>query len=397
MRDLFLNNKFCLTIRIGSILFIFCILLLCIGGCYDGNGSKSPISGWIRGQIFDTETGEPVEGALIYTDGGKSTKSLDNGSYLIYHSAGTYSINVQASCYYPESISDVYVGEGIGTKMDFFLISDGSNIPPDPLTLISPYNEEIDVSLQPLLQTDSFSDMDISDDHTKTRWQISTHPSFLDEDLVINFQSDIQLTSLSLTTKLMPASEYYWRARVIDSCGFASEWSDYNSFTTITDTTDTDQDNMPDVWEIQYNLDPYEDDSLEDPDGDSISNYIEYLNNTNPNKSDTIIETTIVGYIKGVVFDINTDKPIEDVQIVISGGIPTLSLTDGSYLIFHPPGTYTLSAFADRYDPFIIESFTVLEGKEKRQDIGMTPYIQNSSEPYSDSACFITIMVNCDY
>ncbi len=52
---------------------------------------------------------------------------------------------------------------------------------------------------------------------------------------------------------------------------------------------DTDLDGMPDGWEVQYGLDPLVNDADEDLDGDGNSNYVEYLNNTNPNDSGSYI------------------------------------------------------------------------------------------------------------
>lgn len=45
---------------------------------------------------------------------------------------------------------------------------------------------------------------------------------------------------------------------------------------------DSDFDGMPDSWEARLGLDTTTDDSLEDPDGDSVTNIDEYLNGTNP-------------------------------------------------------------------------------------------------------------------
>jgi parallel beta-helix repeat protein len=52
-------------------------------------------------------------------------------------------------------------------------------------------------------------------------------------------------------------------------------------------SNDTDSDGLPDGWEVQYNLDPLLNDTMEDPDNDNLTNLEEYLLGTNPQKVDT--------------------------------------------------------------------------------------------------------------
>lgn len=51
---------------------------------------------------------------------------------------------------------------------------------------------------------------------------------------------------------------------------------------TLEGDSDSDGDGMPDGWEFRYELDPFGDDSLDDPDEDTYSNLDEYLNDTDP-------------------------------------------------------------------------------------------------------------------
>ena len=50
--------------------------------------------------------------------------------------------------------------------------------------------------------------------------------------------------------------------------------------------SDSDSDGMPDGWEVENSLDPLTDDSVEDPDGDSLTNLEEYQAGTDPQVSD---------------------------------------------------------------------------------------------------------------
>ncbi len=51
---------------------------------------------------------------------------------------------------------------------------------------------------------------------------------------------------------------------------------------TATNLVDTDGDGMPDIWELKYGLNPLRNDAEDDFDGDWVSNYQEYINQTNP-------------------------------------------------------------------------------------------------------------------
>jgi hypothetical protein len=52
------------------------------------------------------------------------------------------------------------------------------------------------------------------------------------------------------------------------------------------ESADSDEDEMPDAWEVANGLDPFADDADGDADGDGISNLLEYAHNLNPREAD---------------------------------------------------------------------------------------------------------------
>jgi len=60
-----------------------------------------------------------------------------------------------------------------------------------------------------------------------------------------------------------------------------------NVYLTDPNNADTDGDGMPDGWEVDNNLDPLVDDAGNDNDGDTLTNYQEYLNGSDPANADT--------------------------------------------------------------------------------------------------------------
>jgi len=127
--------------------------------------------------------------------------------------------------------------DGISNIDEYYAGSDPASFRPDAPDLSSPEDDATDVPLTPELNTGAFSDPD-GDAHVLTRWQISTDENFDDdEQLVLDFESDEDLTLLEVFEFILdPDGEYFWRAQFTDSTDRVSEWSDINSFTT--DPTD---------------------------------------------------------------------------------------------------------------------------------------------------------------
>lgn len=71
------------------------------------------------------------------------------------------------------------------------------------------------------------------------------------------------------------------RANVDADSDGLTDWEEFILGTSYT-LDDTEEDGMPDGWEYRYLLDPFYDDSGEDPDEDGASNLEEYLAGTDP-------------------------------------------------------------------------------------------------------------------
>jgi transglutaminase-like putative cysteine protease len=106
------------------------------------------------------------------------------------------------------------------------------NNPPYVPDLKYPVNGMTGASLTTSFSSGEFEDVDISDVHGKTQWQISTTEDF--SVPFIDETSEIALDKLSFTGQNVFAENtlYYWRVRYYDDKGMPSGWSETWSFTT---------------------------------------------------------------------------------------------------------------------------------------------------------------------
>jgi hypothetical protein len=147
---------------------------------------------------------------------------------------------------YPTSQSAGFDLDAVGVRYEEI-----ANTPPDQPIPVSPANDAIDVAVNPILTTGPFSDPDITSDdfHSKTHWQISLDSDFTDP--VLDLTSSVSLTELILTGSLLQIdTTYFWHVKYFDSQNAESDWSQTFSFTTTAITGDTNENGIPDTYEL---------------------------------------------------------------------------------------------------------------------------------------------------
>jgi streptogramin lyase len=79
----------------------------------------------------------------------------------------------------------------------------------------------------------------------------------------------------------------------------------------------------------------------------------------------------VFGLLAGTVRDSSSSAPLSNVQVTTSYGLSDISRSDGTYIIYHPSGTYNLTADAAGYDPYL-DTFTIIGSDTVIKNISMT-------------------------
>ena len=105
----------------------------------------------------------------------------------------------------------------------------------------------------------------------------------------------------TLIDETPPIGKLWYGIHVVDAgCNLATEPNPIQVYV-YNNTSDADNDGMPDWWEIQYGLNPFVDDANDDLDGDGFTNLEEYEEETIPNDPNSFpggidLERGIIAY-----------------------------------------------------------------------------------------------------
>ncbi len=141
------------------------------------------------------------------------------------------------------------------------------------LQLTVPVDGDTDVALTTMLQIAPLDSDDPDFQHIRTRWQISTAPTFEAEELVLDRTGADVLGGQNLPALLLETdSTYFWRTMAFDTTGNASLWSSTGMFTTrAVDDDDIDGNGVPDNREVADTVDLDQDGTSDNAQLDIIS------------------------------------------------------------------------------------------------------------------------------
>ena len=164
-----------------------------------------------------------------------NTSGLDAGTY-----SATITISASGASNSPQTIA-------------VSLTIPESNLPAEKPVVTSPYAGEPECDLLIRITTEPFSDPDDGDYHSKSKWQIIKQQ---DSSVVLDITSSEYLTELPVPHTVLDRNTIYdVRVQFYDAYNEASDWSDPIEFITISTIVDSDDDGIPDDWEVEDSVD----------------------------------------------------------------------------------------------------------------------------------------------
>src|SRR5438552_14510409 len=124
-------TKFAVSLSLSG--FIIAVFLLLTTQAF------AQTTGSIGGRVTDAKDNSPLTGAIIKIEGTNTGASADdNGEYTILNvQVGTYTVVATFIGYEPSKQSNVKVSVDLKTKVNFGLVSGGSNIGIDTLEVVA--------------------------------------------------------------------------------------------------------------------------------------------------------------------------------------------------------------------------------------------------------------------
>ncbi|HTS17721.1 MAG TPA: right-handed parallel beta-helix repeat-containing protein [Verrucomicrobiae bacterium] len=170
-----------------------------------------------------------------------------------------------------------------------------------------------------------------------------------------NYAFGVFSTDQPLTTN----SQYQSRAGMWGSLSGTSAWTDFGvtnrqRFYKIlriepTPTSDWNGDGLPDEWDLQYGLNPFDPSvATNDFDGDGYSNYDEFLMGTDPTSTNDPITVYVDAANTNGVYDGSQANPFNSIQDAIESSVDVNS----NLAIRVRPGSYYEPVSNLQYDPY---------------------------------------------
>jgi len=160
------------------------------------------------------------------------------------------------------------------------------------------------------------------------------------------------------TDQLTSNSVWQSRAGMWGSLSGLSQWSDTGITnrqrffkvlrTQPTASTDWNGDGIPDVWELNYGLNPFSSsDATNDPDSDGYSDWDEYLMGSNPTNANDPVTMYVDPANRSGTYDGSQANPFQNIQDAIESSVPFTS----NLAIRVRPGTNFVTVSNLQYDP----------------------------------------------